>query len=29
MLLFALNGFLTLVALAVLLGIWFGRTGGT
>jgi len=28
-LLFALNGFLALVALAVLFGIWFGRTGGT
>lgn len=28
-LLFALNGFLALVALAVLVGIWFGRTGGT
>jgi len=28
-LLFALNGFLALVALAVLFGIWFGRTSGT
>jgi putative membrane protein len=28
-LLFALNGFLALVALAALLGIWFGRTGGS
>jgi putative membrane protein len=28
-LLFALNGFLALVALAVFFGIWFGRTGGT
>ncbi|HEV7266751.1 MAG TPA: DUF202 domain-containing protein [Falsiroseomonas sp.] len=28
-LLFALNGFLALVALAALLGVWFGRTGGT
>ena len=28
-LLFALNGFLVLVALAVLFGIWFGRTSGT
>jgi putative membrane protein len=28
-LLFALNGFLALVALAVLFGVWFGRTGGT
>jgi putative membrane protein len=27
-LLFALNGFLALVALAVLFGVWFGRTGG-
>ena len=27
-LLFALNGFLALVALAALLGVWFGRTGG-
>jgi putative membrane protein len=27
-LLFALNGFLALVALAALFGIWFGRTGG-
>lgn len=26
--LFAFNGFLTLVALAALLGVWFGRTGG-
>jgi hypothetical protein len=29
MLLFALNGFLALVVLAVLFGVWFGRTGGT
>ena len=29
LLLFALNGFLACVALAVLLGVWFGRTGGT
>jgi putative membrane protein len=28
-LLFALNGFLALVALTVLFGVWFGRTGGT
>lgn len=28
-LLFVLNGFLALVALAVLVGVWFGRTGGT
>ena len=28
-LLFTLNGFLALVALAVLFGVWFGRTGGT
>src|SRR6185312_8593479 len=28
-LLFTLNGFLALVALAVLLGVWFGRTGGS
>src|SRR3954454_9504568 len=28
-LLFALNGFLALVALAVLFGVWFGGTGGT
>ena len=28
-LMFALNGFLTLVALAALLGVWFGRTGGS
>jgi len=28
-LLFALNGFLALVALAVLFGVWFGRTSGT
>jgi putative membrane protein len=28
-LLFALNGFLALVALAVLFGVWFGRTGGS
>jgi hypothetical protein len=28
-LLFALNGLLALVALAVLFGVWFGRTGGT
>ena len=28
-LLFALNGFLALVALAALLGVWFGRTGGS
>ena len=28
-LLFALNGFLALVALAVLFCVWFGRTGGT
>src|ERR671917_282313 len=28
-LLFALNGFLALVALAALFGIWFGRTSGT
>ena len=28
-LLFALNGFLGLVALAALLGVWFGRTGGS
>ena len=28
-LLFALNGFHALVALAVLFGIWFGRTSGT
>ena len=28
-LLVALNGFLALVALAVLFGIWFGRTSGT
>ena len=28
-LLFALNGFLVLVALAALLGVWFGRTGGS
>ena len=28
-LLFALNGFLALVALAVLFGVWFGSTGGT
>src|SRR3954453_3438909 len=28
-LLFALNGFLALVALALLFGGWFGRTGGT
>jgi putative membrane protein len=27
-LLFALNCFLALVALAALLGVWFGRTGG-
>ena len=27
-LLFALNGFLALVAVAALLGVWFGRTGG-
>lgn len=27
-LLFALNGFLAVVALAALLGVWFGRTGG-
>jgi len=27
-LLLALNGFLALVALAALLGVWFGRTGG-
>src|SRR5690349_11022367 len=26
--LFALNGFLALVALAALLGVWFGRAGG-
>jgi putative membrane protein len=29
LLLFALNGFLALVAPAVLFGIWFGRTSGT
>src|SRR3954468_14581046 len=28
LLLFALNGFLALVAVAVLFGVWFGRTGG-
>src|SRR3954469_19001547 len=28
-LLFALNGFLALVALAVLFDVWFGHTGGT
>jgi putative membrane protein len=28
-LLFALNGFLALVALAALLGVWFGRAGGS
>ncbi len=28
-LLFALNGFLALVALAALFGVWFGRTGGS
>ena len=28
-LLVALNGFLALVALAVLFGIWFGHTSGT
>jgi putative membrane protein len=28
-LLFALNGFLFLVAIAALFGVWFGRTGGT
>ena len=28
-LLFKLNGFVVLVALAALLGIWFGRTGGS
>jgi putative membrane protein len=28
-LLFALNGFLALVALVVLFGVWFGRTGGS
>lgn len=28
-LLLAVNGFLVLVALAALLGIWFGNTGGT
>jgi putative membrane protein len=28
-LLFALNGFLAVVALAALLGVWFGRTGGS
>src|SRR3954454_7967065 len=28
-LLFALNGFLALVALAVLFGVWFGGPGGT
>ena len=28
-LLFGLNGFLALVALAALLGVWFGRTGGS
>ena len=28
-LLFALNGFLALVPLAALLGVWFGRTGGS
>jgi putative membrane protein len=28
-LLFALNGFLVLVALAALLGVWFGRTGAS
>ena len=28
-LLFALNGFLVVVALAALLGVWFGRTGGS
>src|SRR3954471_19351202 len=28
-LLFMLNGFLVLVALAVLFGVWFGRTGET
>ncbi len=27
--LIAVNGFLALVSLAALLGIWFGRTGGT
>jgi putative membrane protein len=27
-LLMAVNGFLVLVALAALLGVWFGRTGG-
>jgi hypothetical protein len=26
---FALNGFLVVVALAALLGVWFGRTGGS
>lgn len=28
-LLIALNGFLVLVALGALVGVWFGRTGGT
>ena len=28
-LLIAVNAFLALVSLAALLGIWFGRTGGT
>jgi putative membrane protein len=28
-LLFTLNGFLALVALAALFGVWFGRTGGS
>jgi putative membrane protein len=28
-LLFGLNGFLALVALAALFGVWFGRTGGS
>src|SRR4051794_2315710 len=28
-LLFELNGFVVLVALAALLGVWFGRTGGS
>ena len=28
-LLLALNGFLALAALAALLGVWFGRTGGS
>ena len=28
-LLFALNGFLAIVALAALFGVWFGRTGGS